>query len=92
MLRATELAGFIGVGIARAAYVPLISHLSKERSARLSRVAFAARFAAVSSALSPAISQDAGSTSSRAWAPTLTITMVSPQLAMSSTRSTRRLA
>lgn len=42
MLRATELAGFIGAGLAGAAYVPQIWHLIRERcSAGLSRVAFA---------------------------------------------------
>jgi hypothetical protein len=42
MLRATELAGFIGAGLAGAAYVPQIWHLTRERcSAGLSRVAFA---------------------------------------------------
>ncbi|MEO8697383.1 MAG: PQ-loop repeat-containing protein [Acidimicrobiales bacterium] len=42
MLRATELAGFVGAGMAGAAYVPQIWHLIKERcSAGLSRVAFA---------------------------------------------------
>ncbi len=42
MLRATELAGFIGAGLAGAAYVPQIWHLIGERcSAGLSRVAFA---------------------------------------------------
>lgn len=43
MIRATELAGFIGTGIAGAAYVPQIWHLTRERcSAGLSRVAFGA--------------------------------------------------
>ena len=47
MLRATELAGFIGVGMAGAAYVPQIWHLTRERcSAGLSRVAFAVWLAA----------------------------------------------
>jgi hypothetical protein len=47
MLRATELAGFIGVGLAGAAYVPQIWHLTRERcSAGLSRVAFAVWLAA----------------------------------------------
>jgi len=47
MLRATELAGFIGAGLAGAAYVPRIWHLTRERcSAGLSRVAFAVWFAA----------------------------------------------
>jgi hypothetical protein len=42
-VRATELAGFIGTGIAGAAYVPQIWHLTRERcSAGLSRVAFGA--------------------------------------------------
>ena len=41
MRRVTELAGFIGAGMAGAAYVPQIWHLIKERcSAGLSRVAF----------------------------------------------------
>lgn len=41
MLKATELAGFIGAGLAGAAYVPQVWHLIKERcSAGLSRVAF----------------------------------------------------
>ena len=43
MLRATELAGFLGAALAGAAYVPQIWHLVKEQcSAGLSRVAFAA--------------------------------------------------
>ncbi|MGD9997841.1 MAG: PQ-loop repeat-containing protein [Ilumatobacteraceae bacterium] len=47
MLRATELAGFIGAGLAGAAYVPQILHLTRERcSAGLSRVAFAVWLAA----------------------------------------------
>ena len=41
MLRATEFAGFIGAGLAGAAYVPQISHLIRAHcSAGLSRVAF----------------------------------------------------
>ncbi|MGH9248587.1 MAG: PQ-loop domain-containing transporter [Acidimicrobiales bacterium] len=47
MLRATELAGFIGAALAGAAYVPQIWHLISERcSAGLSRVAFAVWLAA----------------------------------------------
>jgi hypothetical protein len=47
MLRATELAGFTGVGLSGAAYVPQIWHLTSERcSAGLSRVAFAIWFTA----------------------------------------------
>lgn len=47
MLRATELAGFLGAGLAGAAYVPQIWHLTKEHcSAGLSRVAFAVWLAA----------------------------------------------
>jgi hypothetical protein len=47
VLRATELAGFIGAGLAGAAYVPQISHLiAAHCSAGLSRVAFGAWFAA----------------------------------------------
>jgi uncharacterized protein with PQ loop repeat len=47
VLRATELAGFIGAGLAGAAYVPQIWHLIRERcSAGLSRVAFAVWLAA----------------------------------------------
>ena len=47
MLKATELAGFIGVGLAGAAYVPQIWHLISERcSAGLSRVAFGVWLAA----------------------------------------------
>jgi hypothetical protein len=43
MLRATELAGFLGAGLAGAAYVPQIWHLIRAHcSAGLSRVAFAA--------------------------------------------------
>jgi hypothetical protein len=42
-MKATELAGFVGTGIAGAAYVPQIWHLTRERcSAGLSRVAFGA--------------------------------------------------
>jgi hypothetical protein len=47
MLRTTELAGFIGAGLAGAAYLPQIWHLTRERcSAGLSRVAFAVWLAA----------------------------------------------
>jgi hypothetical protein len=47
MLRGTELAGFIGAGMAGAAYVPQIWHLINERcSAGLSRVAFTVWLAA----------------------------------------------
>jgi uncharacterized protein with PQ loop repeat len=47
MVRATEVAGFIGAGLAGAAYVPQIWHLIKERcSAGLSRIAFAVWLAA----------------------------------------------
>jgi hypothetical protein len=47
VLKATELAGFIGVGLAGAAYVPQIGHLISERcSAGLSRVAFGVWLAA----------------------------------------------
>ena len=43
MLRATELAGFVGAALAGAAYVPQIWHLiSAHCSAGLSRIAFAA--------------------------------------------------
>ena len=41
MLRATEVAGFIGAGLAGAAYVPQISHLIRAHcSAGISRLAF----------------------------------------------------
>lgn len=41
MLQATEAAGFAGVGLAGAAYVPQISHLIRARcSAGISRIAF----------------------------------------------------
>ncbi len=41
MLTATEIAGFVGAGLAGAAYVPQISHLIRARcSAGISRVAF----------------------------------------------------
>lgn len=41
MLRAAQLAGFVGAGLAGAAYVPQIWHLIHERcSAGLSRLAF----------------------------------------------------
>lgn len=47
MLRATELAGFIGAGLAGAAYVPQIWHLIKAHcSAGLSRLAFGVWLAA----------------------------------------------
>jgi hypothetical protein len=47
VLRATELAGFIGAGLAGAAYVPQIWHLiSAHCSAGLSRIAFGAWLAA----------------------------------------------
>lgn len=42
MLRLTEVAGFIGAGLAGAAYVPQISHLIRAHcSAGISRLAFA---------------------------------------------------
>jgi uncharacterized protein with PQ loop repeat len=42
MLTTTEIAGFIGAGLAGAAYVPQISHLIRARcSAGISRLAFA---------------------------------------------------
>jgi uncharacterized protein with PQ loop repeat len=41
MLRMTEVAGFLGVGLAAAAYLPQIRHLLKEQcSAGISRFAF----------------------------------------------------
>jgi uncharacterized protein with PQ loop repeat len=41
MLRVTEVAGFIGAGLAGAAYVPQISHLIRAHcSAGISRLAF----------------------------------------------------
>jgi hypothetical protein len=47
VLRPTELAVFVGAGLAGAAYVPQIWHLMRRRcSAGLSRVAFAAWLAA----------------------------------------------
>jgi uncharacterized protein with PQ loop repeat len=47
MLRATELAGFLGAGLAGGAYVPQIWHLIHERcSAGLSRLAFTVWLAA----------------------------------------------
>jgi hypothetical protein len=47
MLKATELAGFIGAGLAGAAYVPQIWHLIRERcSAGLSWLAFGVGLAA----------------------------------------------
>jgi hypothetical protein len=43
MLTATEVGGFVGAGLAGAAYVPQISHLVRARcSAGISRLAFAA--------------------------------------------------
>ena len=43
MLTATEIAGFVGAGLAGAAYVPQISHLIRARcSAGISRLAFEA--------------------------------------------------
>ena len=43
MLTATEIAGFVGTGLAGAAYVPQISHLIRARcSAGISRLAFEA--------------------------------------------------
>jgi len=42
MLTATEIAGFVGAGLAGAAYVPQLSHLIRARcSAGISRLAFA---------------------------------------------------
>ena len=42
MLNATEIAGFVGAGLAGAAYIPQISHLIRARcSAGISRLAFA---------------------------------------------------
>jgi hypothetical protein len=47
MLTATQIAGFVGAGLAGAAYVPQISHLIKARcSAGISRLAFAVWFLA----------------------------------------------
>ena len=47
MLRATELAGFIGAGLAGAAYVPQIAHLIRAHcSAGISRLAFGVWLAA----------------------------------------------
>ena len=41
MLTATEIAGFVGAGLAGAAYIPQISHLIRARcSAGVSRLAF----------------------------------------------------
>ena len=41
MLTATEIAGFVGAGLAGAAYVPQVSHLIRARcSAGISRLAF----------------------------------------------------
>jgi uncharacterized protein with PQ loop repeat len=41
MLTATEIAGFVGAGLAGAAYIPQISHLIRARcSAGISRLAF----------------------------------------------------
>jgi hypothetical protein len=41
MLTATEIAGFVGAGLAGAAYIPQISHLVRARcSAGISRLAF----------------------------------------------------
>jgi len=42
MLNATEIAGFVGAGLAGAAYIPQISHLIRAHcSAGISRLAFA---------------------------------------------------
>ena len=42
MLTVTEIAGYVGAGLAGAAYVPQISHLIRDRcSAGISRLAFA---------------------------------------------------
>jgi hypothetical protein len=47
MLTATQIAGFVGAGLAGAAYVPQISHLIKARcSAGISRLAFEVWFLA----------------------------------------------
>jgi hypothetical protein len=47
VLSATELAGFVGAGVAGAAYVPQILHLTRAHcSAGISRVAFGAWLAA----------------------------------------------
>ena len=41
MLTATEIAGFVGTGLAGAAYIPQISHLIRARCpAGISRLAF----------------------------------------------------
>lgn len=56
MLRATELAGFFGAGLAGAAYVPQIWHLVHERcSAGLSRLAFGVWLAAALLVLTHAV-------------------------------------
>lgn len=61
LLRATELAGFAGAGIAGAAYVPQIWHLVKAHcSAGLSPVAFGAWLAASALIMTHAIAIRAG--------------------------------
>ena len=61
MLTATEIAGFVGAGLAGAAYVPQISHLIRARcSAGISRLAFAIWLLASVLTTARAIAIDAG--------------------------------
>jgi uncharacterized protein with PQ loop repeat len=60
MLTASQIAGFIGVGLAGVAYVPQIWHLARERcSAGISRLAFAGWLVASALVTSHAIATQA---------------------------------
>ena len=61
VLAATEIAGYVGAGLAGAAYVPQISHLIRARcSAGISRLAFGVWFLASSLVTARAIALQAG--------------------------------
>jgi hypothetical protein len=61
MLTATEIAGYLGAGLAGAAYVPQILHLIRAHcSAGISRLAFAAWLAASGLVITRAIAMGAG--------------------------------
>src|SRR5215831_5203567 len=61
MLTATEIAGFVGAGLAGMAYVPQISHLIRARcSAGISRLAFGVWLLASALVMARAIALQAG--------------------------------
>ena len=61
MLTATEIAGYVGAGLAGAAYLPQIAHLIRARcSAGISRLAFAVWLTASALVITRAIATHAG--------------------------------